>query len=186
MLCQICQKNPMTMKITKLVGGVPTEYNVCAECAPKVSAHHAKIMKSKKVDEQTVKNLLKDLLESQGVIGAKIEDVGAMEDVPVCPDCGLDYLRFRQTYMLGCPNCYDAFGETLKNDIRRIHGATSHVDKAPASVLNPEEADRQTRLRSLQRELHESVETEDFGRAAQLRDEIHKLQEELAGKGEEK
>lgn len=182
MLCQVCQQNEMVMKITKIQGGVPTEYNVCAECAAKISAHHAAIQKKRQVDKQTVENLLKDLLGQAGATKIKITHA-ADEDVPSCPECGINYLQYRQSFMLGCPACYDSFGEVLENDIQKIHRATHHVSSGsrpqPRAASSDVQLDLQTQVRMLQRELQESIECENFDRAAELRDEINALQQQI-------
>ena len=176
MLCQVCQKRETTMKITKIVDGTATEFNVCEECASNVSPHHAKIHKKKNIDALTVQSLLKDLL-AQGEAGASAKIVTIEGgDFPTCPTCGLEFLRYKQTFMLGCPDCYDAFGEHLLNDLTKIHGATRHVGER--HVVASPLLDIQTRLRMLRHELDESVQSEDFDRAVRVRDEIRQLQRE--------
>ncbi len=185
MLCQICQQNEATMKITKIVGGVATEYNICESCAPQVSDHYAKIMKKKEVDKKTVENLLKDLLQQGSAATKPDPDVEA--DLPTCPECGLNYLKYRQSFMLGCPNCYEAFGENLRSDIRKIHGASQHIGEAPMPVAAaPDEApDNQLRLHQLERELQECVEKENFDQAAELRDQINELKKTIESERED-
>lgn len=113
MLCQNCGKNNFTLKITRILDGVAEEMKVCEDCAVKISPYHAKIAKKKNLDKTSVENLLKDLLSKQDVtgqleevlLGAKVVDLSA-----TCGNCGLDFQRYKQTYMLGCPECYDSFG----------------------------------------------------------------------------
>lgn len=165
------------MKITRIVDGAAVEYNVCDECAATVSPHHAKINKKKKVDTLSVENLLKDLLSQQEAIGVKMGLEGdAPAELPVCPSCGLEFLRYKQTFMLGCPDCYDAFGEYLLADLKKIHGATEHMGGRLA--VSRSLIDLQARLRTLRHELDECVQSENFDRAAQLRDQIRRIQSE--------
>jgi protein arginine kinase activator len=210
MLCQHCQKNTMTMKITKIHHGVATEYNICDECAPKISQYYKK-MQAQNTDKTQVENILKELLE-QG--GATIEQGGGgaasdEENEVVCENCKLSYGEFRKGFMLGCPKCYDSFGMHILTDIRKIHGSTRHIGgsssstpvvpveevvsepslvEESASTLAPveevvstpppvEEVNLKALLRDLQSQLKQSVEAEDFDRAATLRDEINSVKE---------
>lgn len=180
MICQICQKQNFTLRITRLKDGVAEELRVCEDCAVRVSPYHAKLTKKKNLDKASVESLLNDLLSKQEG-GGPLEDLlqlGARVDLSAtCPSCGLDFQRYKQTYMLGCPDCYDSFGERLTEDIRRIHGATEHVTgRTPPAIRR--NLDAQARARALRQELEECLEAEDYAAAARLRDEIRRLQEE--------
>ncbi len=179
-LCQVCQKNAIAMKITRIVDGVPTEYSVCAQCAPSISPHQAKLH-SKKAKKISVENLLKQII-AQGESGAK-SGGGELAEDNSCPDCGLPFARYRQTLMLGCPGCYEAFGEEFLADVQKIQGTTHHIEEsAPAQqrIL----ADAQARLAALRHEMENCIRDEDFGRAAGLRDQIRLLQASLAVESE--
>lgn len=94
----------------------------------------------------------------------------------VCPRCGLQYSSFKETGRLGCGECYQAFQSQLKPLLRRIHGDTRHRGKAPVRG-----GAGGTALRAVQRlhdELQRAVEREEFERAAQIRDDIRRLESE--------
>ncbi len=180
MLCQNCQKNEVKLKITRLVNGVPEELKVCEECAIKLSPYHAKLAKKREADKQSVEKMLQDLI---GQASEEAATGTAGDGSPQCESCGLTYKRFRKTYMLGCPDCYDAFGEHLLEDIRRHHGADRHVpDRSEAQLTRT--VDVETRIKALRLELDECIQSEDFDRAVRLRDEIRELESQLsAGEG---
>lgn len=180
MLCQVCQKNEVSMKITRIVDGTPTEYSVCEDCAPSISPNYAKIQKKQQAKKLSVENLLKDLLAKQAEgAGEGAAPVSDVEDTS-CLECGLSFSRYRETYMLGCPSCYDAFGDRLVEDLIKIHGASEHVSDEPAANGASRRAgDMQAQLRVLRRELDECVEAENFDRAAQIRDRIRQLQQQM-------
>ncbi len=173
MLCQVCQKRDAVMKITKLLDGAVSDYSVCRECAGNVSSHHAKITKSQ---SQTVQNLLKELLAQGEAAGAITVEGVNFPNMPACSHCGLDFLKYKQTFMLGCPHCYDEFGEFLLADIRKVHNATQHIGERLRTSV--ELVDMQGRLRQLKQELDESIREEDFERAVRVRDQIRTLQRE--------
>ena len=92
-----------------------------------------------------------------------------------CARCGLTFEGFKETGRLGCPHCYTSFGPGLRRLLGRIHGATRHVGKV---YLPPDSdaahADR--RLDDLRRRLQRAVDSEDFERAAVLRDRISEIE----------
>lgn len=178
MRCQVCQKNEVAIKMTRLVNGEMVDYHVCHECADKVSPHMNKVRKKSSPSKLTVEHLLKELMSQGDPTGGPAARVEDIVEIPTCPQCGTDYARFRETFMLGCPDCYDAFGERLIADLQKIQGATRHVESKRRS--NGSVADLQARLLALRRELEESVFAEDFERAARLRDQIRHLQQAAA------
>ncbi len=91
-----------------------------------------------------------------------------------CGTCGMTFARFRQSGTLGCPKCYEAFEAQLIPLIERAQsGATHHRGKTPrragASV------DRQLFAQQLVKELGQAVASEQYERAAQLRDRLRGL-----------
>lgn len=117
-----------------------------------------------------IADLLAGMVDSMTV--SEEERVGHVQ----CPTCGLVYSSFKETGRLGCADCYKAFQAQLRPLLRRIHGDTRHRGKAPARG-----GAGGTVLRQVQRlhdELQRAVEREDFERAAQIRDEIRRLESE--------
>lgn len=182
MLCQVCGKRNYRVKITRIVNGEAEELKVCDECAAQISPYHAKISsKISPTSKQAVENLLKDLL-SQKEAGAVVEVTsGSSEEEsgaqPICVTCGLEYSKYKQTYMLGCPDCYDAFGQALLGDIQRIHGALKHV----GGRVTPDNSvlDAQARAKQVRLELEEAIDREDFTSAARLRDELREIEAKM-------
>lgn len=134
-------------------------------------------------------------------------DVAEAESKPLgaCPSCGMELAQFRNTGLLGCPECYRAFESVLAPLIERAHeGSTHHTGKSPrmgttvcgvagASVasggagasggnekmLKAFRAERGKRLEVLKRQLAESVSGEQYEKAARLRDEITRIEREV-------
>jgi protein arginine kinase activator len=75
---------------------------------------------------------------------------------------------------LGCHQCYQTFFDHLKDLLRRIHGSNEHLGKVPRSSRDKFLARR--KLNKLQQQLKTAIESEDFERAALLRDKIQRLQ----------
>jgi protein arginine kinase activator len=177
MICQNCNKTEARIRITRISGGQAEDLHVCPECAVIISPYHAKMAKKQKKELLSVESLLKEVLEEQG--GGLVEEiVEAPATLPICPSCGLTFRAYKQTCMLGCPDCYDSFGELLARDIKRLHGTLEHKGERVSTPSAPE-IDLQSRLRLLRDELEEAVTGEDFSRAAKLRDEIRRLQDTI-------
>ena len=74
----------------------------------------------------------------------------------------------------GCPDCYSTFADILNPYVQKIHGATRHIGTAPAAPEQPK-ADP---VADLKAQLKAAVESEDYERAASLRDEIRRMEGE--------
>ena len=48
-----------------------------------------------------------------------------------CRACGARLSEFYNTGMLGCPDCYKAFGVEIDTALKKIQGRTFHVGKIP-------------------------------------------------------
>jgi len=173
MLCQICGKNPATVHFTEIMNGKMTELHVCEGCAEEKGLH-AEASKQKFDIAEKFSEMINSAMTTDD------ERVGHVQ----CPRCGLLYSAFKETGRLGCAECYSAFQFQLRPLLRRIHGDTRHKGKAPAR-----DGERVSIARQVQRlydELQRAVAREEFERAAEVRDEIKRLerQEREARAGE--
>jgi protein arginine kinase activator len=155
--CQSCRSRPATWHLTDFVGGEAIQQHFCEECY-----------------KQRDDALPSETTAFASLIAAMVPELKEMA-LRQCPQCGLDYLEFRQTLRLGCPNDYEAFDQALERLLERIHGATRHTGKA--ARLAVAEQDVRARLRSLRKEQKEAIAREDYEQAAQLRDRIREIQE---------
>lgn len=104
----------------------------------------------------------------QALIG---QHVGPLSDELArlaCPECGIQFMEFRQEGRLGCPHDYEVFRQGLAPLLQRIHRAERHVGKSPRH--GPGSAADRAELLALRRSLREAVETEAYEEAARLRD----------------
>ena len=163
MLCQKCQKNDATIHITDVESGEHRETHLCDKCAESSGT----VVKT----PVTINQLLSSLIAAHS---------GAAELAEMtCPQCGISFLEFRQQGLLGCPNDYEGFSQTLDDLLVRVHGKdTQHIGKVPSRTGT--EQKKQMELLQLRRELAEAVEKEEYETAAQLRDRIKECEQNEA------
>ncbi|MDB4775941.1 UvrB/UvrC motif-containing protein, partial [bacterium] len=118
-----------------------------------------------------------DLLTQFATMQAPTQSPKKVEKPAACETCGSTFARFRKTGLLGCPECYEAFCKQLDGVIARSqNGASNHTGRVPdrSSAL----IDLQALRRSLIEELDRAVASEQYERAASLRDRLHTLASE--------
>ena len=101
-----------------------------------------------------------------------------------CPGCGASFEDITRSGKIGCAQCYHTFRGQLLPIIQRIHGTAQHKGKVPGSSAlrvtdtnNKIVAVEETPLEEKKRLLKQAIETQDFERAAVLRDEIKELEQ---------
>jgi protein arginine kinase activator len=157
MQCDRCGKNEALVHWTKIEDNHMASMNLCGACAAEKGVDPA---------EATAPFTLTDL----------VGRVARGEAAPgPCPFCGLGFEEFKKTGRLGCPQCYEAFDTQLKGVLRRLHGGVQHLGKVYLPP-DPSQSQRIERLAGLRRKLSRAVETEDFERAAEIRDLIRELE----------
>ena len=163
MLCDSCGQNEAEVHLTQIVDNEMTTVHLCPTCAAEKGLEAEVVSKNPP---------LTDFLAQMG------QSVLAEQEATTagpCSYCGTTVDDFKRSGRLGCPHCYSVYEAQLRAILRRIHGSTQHLGKVyvpPAS----EEADRSARLVGLRRKLQRAVESEDFERAAVIRDQIRELE----------
>lgn len=156
MVCDSCGENEAIMHLTKIEKNEIVSVHLCEKCALEQGFEQG-------IGTGNVP--LTDFLAQMGRVGDPSQVGGP------CAYCGLKLDDFKKSGRLGCSQCYVAFEPQLRTLLRRLHGNTQHVGKVYLPP-NPSVAEREERLAGLRRKLSKAVESEDFERAAQLRDMI--------------
>jgi len=170
-VCMKCKKTFATVKITKIINGQVHELHLCQNCASELSPYQKKMSNLQKDLNEILSGLLKQEKGAAPVPEKTEEKIDL-----VCDNCGFPYESYRKSLFLGCTRCYKAFQPHLLNDIRRIHGNIQHTGRVPGRYKKMIDIKRS--LDSLKRDLQEAVRSENFERAAELRDQIHALNTE--------
>lgn len=93
-----------------------------------------------------------------------------------CNSCGMTFDEFRKGGLLGCADCYKTLERLLNPLLERAQeGASKHIGKVPTRAGVDEL--RQQRLRQLRSELEQAVASEQYERAANLRDQLKATEE---------
>ena len=90
--------------------------------------------------------------------------------------CGMTAGEFRRVGRVGCCNCYSYFAEYMPGLIQRIHGNSRHTGKVP--VRGEAKLAEKQKIVQLRQALQQAISEEQFERAAELRDEIRRLEQE--------
>jgi len=166
MLCQKCNAKKATVHYTKIINGEKSEIHLCEDCARENEEINFEV-------PFTINNFLTGMLDSINTSPFKMDYIQSM----TCEKCGMNYNRFKQLGRLGCKECYKTFGDKLIPLVKRIHGSDTHSGKIPrkeGALLR-----RKRELQNLKRELNRAVLKEEYEKAAELRDKIKKLEQEL-------
>jgi protein arginine kinase activator len=162
--CQVCHEGEAVVRLTQVVGDDVTTLHLCSKCAAE---------RGIETDAAVTQTPLGAFLAAMGKGGASIATAVAAGDA--CPACGATLQDFRTSGRVGCADCWNAFERPLRDLLRRLHGATRHTgapyQAARSAVLSPAE-ERSRSREELRAQLRLAVETEQFERAAELRDQL--------------
>lgn len=113
----------------------------------------------------------------------KLDTERTKESESLCPVCGTDLSRIKETLRVGCPECYEVF----KKELPAIF--LSHGIRGPYRGSMPDRiASFRSRLTDridLEAKLEESIEKEDYEKAALYRDYLRAFEKKSVSGGEQ-
>jgi protein arginine kinase activator len=100
-----------------------------------------------------------------------------MSPMRVCTQCGFTYSEFLTRGLLGCPQCYACFGETLWADLLQLHPGLYQHAMPDLSQMSPERGTRASTealedFAQLKETLADALRGERYEEAAGLRRRI--------------
>lgn len=166
MKCTNCGERDGVVNLTQIEDGEVRTGSLCAQCA-----------KAKGIDTglELTGTPLGGFLAA---LGESSEGPGIQEllDEGRCGSCGATLKEFRETGRVGCADCYRTFDAPLRELLRRIHGSTHHTGMRPedagASGDSGGPPVSASPVHHLREELRRAIESEQFERAAELRDQL--------------
>jgi len=164
--CSACQTAIASVVILDLSEGAVTgSQHLCPACAEQLGVAQPKAPPKFSAD------ILEDLLG-----GLKSGTPTAPRPTDSCPGCGMTPQDFRSKGRLGCPRCYDAFRTDLMPLLQRIHEANNHRGRLPGRVPQAPPPTDDKDLAALRKKLEDAVRGERYEEAAQLRDDLRRLE----------
>jgi len=173
MMCEECGVRPATIHLTTIRDGEKTERNLCTVCMAK----YQKRMPG--MDMAGLAGILGGLIGAKKPEGRN-ENFFPEEDAEIdltCPECGMTYQEFKKTGLLGCANCYQEFREPLETVLTRMHGSTRHTGRMPEGAATG--ISIRINIDRMRQQLAQAIANEEYEEAAQLRDKIRALTQQL-------
>jgi len=177
MICDNCGKNEASVHFIKIFNDSHIKkLNLCKECAKDISA----------LSDEDFFNDLTEILSSIFEIdikfyedkkNKKLFDSTAWDKDKRCRYCNISLQTIKKNGEVGCEKCYSEFKDDLYPLIKSIHGSLEHKGKVPVNCDARLKIEKD--IRDLKYKLNEEVIVENFEKAAQLRDEIKKLEKKL-------
>lgn len=173
MLCQDCKKREAQVHLTQIVNNEKTTLHLCKECAA-ARGFHSPL--------DTMPFPLADILSS---LAPQVSDPkqAREQDQITCPTCGLSFEEFKRQGRFGCGDCYRTFRTRLEVIMRKIHGASLHRGQSPNFGASDSGENLPIPVKEeerLEEELKKAIESEDFERAAEIRDKLKTIRESLS------
>jgi protein arginine kinase activator len=168
MLCDNCNQNDANVHITKIVNGVKHEMNICDKCAKELQGFN--INESFNFGPSfSFQNILSGIMDYM----SPTPQINKSQEL-VCKNCGTAYNDFKKYGLLGCSECYKSFSPTINPVIKRVQGNTEHTGKIPKKL--GKDIMEKRRLSKLKEDLQKAIASEEYEKAAQIRDMIKSLQ----------
>lgn len=159
MKCQSCGKKEATVKYYENINGIKKELHFCMDCASKLG-----------------------FAEFSDIFSPMFLPISSyvLEDNIKCKTCGYTLEDYSRTGLLGCPDCYDTFGDSLDDIFYKIHGKNRHIKmpdklKKQSRSMSDEEA-KKYKIKELKNKIKDLIDEERYEEAAKVRDEIKKLE----------
>lgn len=169
--CTFCGK-PAVYHITEIVSGDVKELHLCR-------THFEQYMRDPQelIAQATGQQSAEGTPLLAMLAGALKAARSEADDELTCPECGITFAEFKKQGRLGCPHDYEVFGPQLELLLESMHRSSEHSGKYPRHHGNS--LHRRAELLRLRRQLNEAVGHEHYEAAADLRDQIHAMEEEL-------
>lgn len=157
-LCEHCGEKKANFFYEENRNGKVTKVSLCSDCAKKLGLG---------------KNLFteEDLFGAFSLFPSALGRTAAEE---ICPVCKKSLYEIRKSGKFGCGACYDHFAKRL--DLTPFLGKEFHGMPLTEKSAPKEETIKEDPILSLKKELERAVESEEYEKAARLRDKIREME----------
>jgi len=161
MICHICKDKVASIRLKEIINDEVTELHLCQGC------YEEREREGTGVKEASTSEMIKSLTgEMRKKADAK---------PTACSTCGTTEADLRENGRLGCSDCYRTFTVALQPILSKVQGSVEHRGKLPHAATK--NLDLKNELRRLQEDLREAILSENYERAAKLRDRIKRFEE---------
>ncbi len=162
MLCEVCKENDVVITVTEIDGNGVRQVRLCEQCAAE-------------------RGLQASVSTPPPAIGGFLQSVqqhlpSSQTDAVRCSFCASTLRDFRQTGRLGCPYCYTAFEQSLRELLVKVHGQSQHRGREYAGAQGSPEAPLPVSPDRLRERLERAIRNEEFELAATLRDQLREIE----------
>lgn len=155
MKCHHCD-NQATVHLTQILNGQMHKMDLCESCAQAKGVTNPE-------------NL------SIGGLMEKVDlEVDSTNPSMVCESCGTTHQDFKKGGRLGCDACYHVFRPILDPLLDGMHAGTKHLGKVPSGSESRIQFEQ--KFNQLNDQLKHAIETEDYEKAALVRDQLRDLE----------
>jgi len=161
MRCEKCKKNAATVHMQQSINGMKKDIYLCDGCSGEIEM------------SLLLENIFHGIF-SKAHANSNIKSQTAAQ--PKCSNCGVTFDELKKDGILGCAVCYTSFNNILEPLLMNAHVSTSHEGKLPKRTGIHIKRERQ--VHKLRAHMQQAVEAEDFDRAAFIRDQIRRLDEQ--------
>ena len=162
MLCQSCEKRQASTHIKTILNGELREFDLCPECAAKLGYGSFFTNFGFDIDK---------------LFGSFMDSNEGRKKKKRCNFCGASFDEIAKSGKVGCAHCYEEFYDELLPSIRRIHGRTNHTGKLARRAGT--EVRVRNEITKCKYELEQAIKTQEFEKAAELRDKIKELEKNI-------
>ena len=174
--CEMCGEEGAVIHLLRVQDGAVTHTRLCHSCAETLAG-----------ETEGISLVLAVPAALRQIAGGRSreetpEAAEPRDEKRVCTVCGTTLSDLKETGTVGCPVCYQVFGEQLWNAVQESPDPVEHLGKVPQRGSAAESLRHEvTRLKRMLREL---VHTERFEEAAGVRDRLADLARDLEEDGE--
>lgn len=158
MKCDICKEREATVHLTRIINGMKEEIHLCENCANE--------KEKAPFSFQSILSGFMDYMIQPNLTYSKNQFV--------CENCGTNYSEFKQKGLFGCSKCYENFKEMITPVIKNVQGNIEHVGKFPKKAGR--DIMTKKKIESLKLELQKAIASEEYEKAAEIRDKIRDIQ----------
>lgn len=161
-LCEVCKENDVVITVTEIDGNGVRQVRLCEQCAAE-------------------RGLQASVSAPPPAIGDFLQSVQqhippSQTDAVRCSFCASTLRDFRQTGRLGCPYCYTAFEQSLRELLTKVHGQGQHRGREYSGAQGSLEAPVPVSPDRLRERLERAIRNEEFELAASLRDQLREIE----------